>query len=57
MPLVALTGDADELVSPADAMEWRQHTAHGDVFQAKVFPGGHFFLTEHAAEVRLARPL
>ena len=51
LPMVVLTGDADELVSPADAMDWRQHTLHDDMFQAKVFPGGHFFLTGHATEV------
>ncbi|GAB2898606.1 alpha/beta fold hydrolase [Streptomyces deserti] len=48
-PITVLTGDADPRTTLDEARAWEQHTT-GD-FDLKVFPGGHFYLTEHAAEV------
>ncbi|MFG2339578.1 thioesterase II family protein [Streptomyces yangpuensis] len=48
-PVTVLTGDADPLTSLDDAEAWKQHT-NGD-FDFKVFPGGHFFLSEQAKDV------
>lgn len=49
-PVTALTGDADPLVSPVEAMEWAERTT-GE-FALQVFPGGHFYLTDHPDAVR-----
>lgn len=53
-PVVALVGDRDPRVSVADAARWAEHTTGG--FSRRVFPGGHFYLSEQApavlAEVR-----
>ncbi|MFH8978142.1 thioesterase II family protein [Streptomyces sp. NPDC017890] len=48
-PLTVLTGDADPRTSLDDARAWEQHTTGG--FDLKVFPGGHFFLSERATDV------
>lgn len=48
-PITALTGDADPKTSLAEAGEWRRHTTGG--FDLRVFPGGHFFLTDVMDEI------
>ncbi|QFZ21588.1 thioesterase II family protein [Saccharothrix syringae] len=48
-PITVLIGDADPKVSLEEARTWEQHTEGG--FELEVFPGGHFYLTEHAAAV------
>ncbi|MDO0924387.1 alpha/beta fold hydrolase [Streptomyces sp. TG1A-8] len=48
-PITVLTGDADPKTSLDEAGDWEKHTsAQADV---RVFPGGHFFLSERPAEV------
>ncbi|MGX1566044.1 thioesterase II family protein [Streptomyces sp. NPDC055506] len=59
-PLTALTGDEDPKASHDEVRAWSAHT-EGD-FEMKRYPGGHFFLIDHAPDVigvigeRLARP-
>ncbi|MFI7080357.1 thioesterase II family protein [Micromonospora sp. NPDC049903] len=48
-PLTVLTGDADPVTSTADAAAWAQHTT--GPCELRTFPGGHFFLVDHAAAV------
>lgn len=48
-PVVALTGDADPLAAVDDVAVWGDHTT--GPFELKVFPGGHFYLDEHRADV------
>jgi pyochelin biosynthetic protein PchC len=48
-PVRVLTGDQDPGVTLDEARDWRHHTT-GDC-TLEVFPGGHFFLTEHTPEV------
>ncbi|MFC9279474.1 thioesterase II family protein [Streptomyces collinus] len=48
-PVVALTGDADPQVTEAEAEAWREHTS--GPFELRVFPGGHFYLNQHAGDV------
>lgn len=48
-PVHALTGDADPQVTVAEAGAWREHTT--GPFELRVFPGGHFYLNQHANEV------
>ncbi|GAA3736296.1 thioesterase II family protein [Streptomyces tremellae] len=50
--IVALTGEADEQVPVEEAAGWRQHTTGG--FTLRVFPGGHFYVTDHAEAVAAA---
>ena len=58
-PIVALLGDHDPKVSEAEASGWAERTSAG--FELKTYPGGHFYLKDHAAAVtaliadRLAR--
>jgi len=47
--VTALVGDADPGVTPAEATAWREHTTGR--FDLRVFPGGHFYLTDRWAEV------
>ncbi|MGR3934227.1 thioesterase II family protein [Streptomyces sp. BRA346] len=56
-PITVLTGDADPKTTLEEAIAWRPHTEGW--FQVKVFPGGHFFLADHQAEVNneIAREL
>ncbi|MGW8358585.1 thioesterase II family protein [Streptomyces wedmorensis] len=50
-PLTMLTGEDDPMVSPQDAVAWREHTSAE--FDLITLPGGHFYLTEqHAAVTR-----
>lgn len=48
-PITAFVGDADPKVTMDEALAWRQHTTAA--FTHRVFPGGHFYLIPHAAEV------
>ncbi|GGL11890.1 thioesterase II family protein [Planomonospora parontospora] len=41
-PISVLVGDADPVVTPAQAKAWETHTASD--FSMAVFPGGHFYL-------------
>jgi pyochelin biosynthetic protein PchC len=49
-PLTVLVGDSDPLVSPAEALAWAERTS--GPFDARVFPGDHFYLVEQADAVR-----
>ncbi|MEV2245455.1 alpha/beta fold hydrolase [Streptomyces sp. NPDC049970] len=49
VPVVALAGDRDPHVRLDEVSAWRAHTT--GTFDMKVFPGGHFFLTDHEAEI------
>ncbi|MFC4533023.1 thioesterase II family protein [Sphaerisporangium dianthi] len=48
-PITALTGDDDPEVTIDEARRWGEHTTGR--FTLKIFPGGHFYLNEHAASV------
>ncbi|MCI4065618.1 alpha/beta fold hydrolase [Micromonospora sp. R77] len=48
-PVLALTGDRDPKATHDEVAAWRTHT-DGD-FELKTYPGGHFYLVEHAADV------
>lgn len=48
-PIVVLTGTEDPKTTLEEANAWKHHT-DGD-FRLREFPGGHFFLTDHQAEV------
>ena len=48
-PITALTGDSDPQTSVDEARQWARHSR--DPFDLKVFPGGHFYLNDNAAEV------
>ncbi|WP_329101704.1 alpha/beta fold hydrolase [Micromonospora sp. NBC_01699] len=48
-PVVALTGDTDPQVTIDEAGTWAEHTT--GPFALGVYPGGHFFLNEHAPAV------
>lgn len=48
-PVVALVGDRDPQVTLEEAKAWSQHTT--DSFDLRVFPGGHFYLSERSGEV------
>ena len=53
-PITVLTGDSDPKTSLDEARAWAQHTT--GAFDIQVYPGDHFFLTEHADQViRLLR--
>ncbi|MFY4718900.1 thioesterase II family protein [Streptomyces sp. LaBMicrA B280] len=43
-PVVALLGDSDPRVTAEQAAAWHDHTTAG--FALRVFPGGHFYLSE-----------
>lgn len=44
-PVTVLTGDSDPKTSLDEANSWARHTTGG--FDLRVFPGGHFFLSQH----------
>jgi surfactin synthase thioesterase subunit len=44
-PITVLTGDADPKTTLAEARTWAAHTL--GAFDIQVYPGGHFFLTDH----------
>lgn len=48
-PITALVGDADDRATVAQARPWAGHTTGG--FDLRVFPGGHFYLTDQAPAV------
>ena len=48
-PIVALVGDEDPKVTEAEARQWAERTSAG--FELKTYPGGHFYLNDHAAAV------
>ncbi|MEU6737551.1 alpha/beta fold hydrolase [Streptomyces physcomitrii] len=48
-PITVLTGDADPRTSLEEARAWSEHTTAGS--EVRVFPGGHFFLSERPADV------
>ncbi|GAA5080081.1 surfactin synthase thioesterase subunit [Thermocatellispora tengchongensis] len=48
-PITAILGDRDPKVTVAEAEAWRGHTTGG--FDVRVFPGGHFYLSDHSREV------
>jgi medium-chain acyl-[acyl-carrier-protein] hydrolase len=48
-PIVAFGGEGDEDVTAEDVYAWRSHTSAG--FEARIFPGGHFFMHEHETDV------
>jgi pyochelin biosynthetic protein PchC len=48
-PIFAILGDHDPKVDPDEAKFWHEHTTGS--FDLRVFPGGHFYLNEHKAEV------
>ncbi|MFG2720669.1 thioesterase II family protein [Streptomyces sp. NPDC048416] len=49
VPLTVLVGREDPKAGPEHAAQWRPHT--DAAFDVGVFPGGHFFLNENAAEL------
>jgi surfactin synthase thioesterase subunit len=52
VPVTALTGDSDPMMSVEDAHTWEPYTT-GE-FAVKVFPGGHFYLFDHLDGVAAA---
>jgi surfactin synthase thioesterase subunit len=56
-PVTAFVGDADPKVSIDEARDWGRHTT--GPFALEVFPGGHFYLADRAADVaaRVARTI
>ncbi|WP_084960285.1 thioesterase II family protein [Thermoactinospora rubra] len=48
-PVLAMVGDSDDRTSVEEAAAWAEHTTSS--FELRVFPGGHFYLNDHAAAV------
>lgn len=48
-PILALVGDSDPQVDAAGVALWRDYTT--GPFDTRVFPGGHFYLTDHRTTV------
>jgi surfactin synthase thioesterase subunit len=48
-PVIALRGTEDPRASEAETLAWQRHTTGG--FAMRSFPGGHFFLRDHAVEI------
>lgn len=48
-PVTVLTGDADPRTTLSEARAWERHTT--ETCTVRTFPGGHFFITTHAAEI------
>jgi surfactin synthase thioesterase subunit len=48
-PITVLTGDNDPKTTIDEAKEWERHTTGG--FDIQVYPGGHFFLSDHADQI------
>ncbi len=48
-PILALVGADDPKTSIDEARAWGEHTT--GAFDLKVFPGGHFYLNDHMAEI------
>jgi pyochelin biosynthesis protein PchC len=48
-PLITLLGEEDAMVTRAEGQAWAKHTTNE--FELRVYPGGHFYLNAHAADV------
>jgi pyochelin biosynthesis protein PchC len=48
-PITSLIGVEDQHVTVAEARRWQEHTTGG--FDFREFPGDHFYLIEHQAEI------
>jgi pyochelin biosynthesis protein PchC len=48
-PLITLLGEDDGMVTLAEGQAWANHTTNE--FELRVYPGGHFYLNAHAADV------
>ncbi|BBB02237.1 putative thioesterase [Actinacidiphila reveromycinica] len=48
-PITVLTGDNDPKTTLDEARTWEAHTTGG--FEFEVYPGGHFFLSQHIAPI------
>jgi medium-chain acyl-[acyl-carrier-protein] hydrolase len=48
-PILALAGDDDPDVTPAEASAWREQTTAA--FSLRILPGGHFFLHQAPGSV------
>lgn len=48
-PITVLTGDSDPKTTLDEAKAWARHTTGS--FDIQVYPGGHFFLTDHAGQI------
>jgi pyochelin biosynthesis protein PchC len=48
-PVFALVGDDDPKATLDEVRDWRSHTT--GPFDLQVFPGGHFYLTDHQAAI------
>ncbi|MBB2913051.1 surfactin synthase thioesterase subunit [Streptosporangium becharense] len=48
-PITAFAGADDPKARPEEVGAWRDHTEAG--FEMRTFPGGHFYLADHAAEI------
>ena len=48
-PITVLISDTDPKVTLDEAQAWSEHTS--GVFECRVFTGGHFFITQHQAEL------
>ncbi|MFK4548184.1 surfactin synthase thioesterase subunit [Streptomyces tendae] len=48
-PITVLVGDGDPKTTVAEADRWREHSTAA--FRIRTFPGGHFYLAAHQAEV------
>ncbi|MEU0251533.1 alpha/beta fold hydrolase [Streptomyces sp. NPDC006184] len=48
-PVTVLTGDRDPRTTIDEASDWKHHTTGACTLE--VFPGGHFFLSEHMTDV------
>ncbi|MDI6412291.1 alpha/beta fold hydrolase [Streptomyces albus] len=48
-PVTALVGDSDPKASQEEVADWGTHT-EGD-FELRTYPGGHFYLLDHTADV------
>ncbi|RZT88647.1 pyochelin biosynthetic protein PchC [Pseudonocardia sediminis] len=53
-PLAVFRGADDPDVSDEQARAWRRSQADGDLVRHEVFPGGHFYLEQHADRVLAA---
>ncbi|GHE68727.1 thioesterase II family protein [Streptomyces capitiformicae] len=49
IPVTALVGDSDAKTTIDEARDWEKHTTAD--FDLRIFPGGHFYLNDRAADV------
>jgi medium-chain acyl-[acyl-carrier-protein] hydrolase len=49
IPITAFSGMADDIILPAAVEGWREQTV--TTFRHESFPGGHFFIAEHARAI------